>query len=588
MGVFVFLAIKTLTNMTTVNTIAKDIMNGFFTGRRTEAAQENRLFYDGDHLQKEYDYRGWIGERPRLGSSYGDYMSRVEEAFVSRNVIKEGADRHDAGILGREPLWRFLSKTTQSKDLTEPQQKLVKEAEDALTEWYNERNILGIFQQSDITAILEGKAIIRPYIKAKAVDKKNGKLKKQISLADALKLLRFEVITADKGGVFEDDETFEDFGVYAYEDKDGNKKAEITYLDDEGKTRLRKIDARDISDFVPNNFPTSLGKYISEADLNKFKPNEMAMELGGRLFMYEVDRVPLISEQVRQLSKSLNLTLTMMMRNINVAGARTTTVSNAKKPTETTTYTDAQGNPTRETKEVPVKRGVGTTLFLNGLPVYSEDGKSIVGYTSPNINVQDPVSVENFIKSLIEFYEAILTELNQLHVSISGDATASGRSRQEARAEFEKSLVKTKTLIDALGRWLIEVALRFAAFLCGRPEFLEFRCDFNSIVDAGIPSAEERAANREDYKEGVICKETLQSRNGVDVTDAENAKISADPESELNRLDKALDVINKGVMVFTMEEQRRILYPHKTDAEITADLVKLAQENPAIQGGLGV
>ena len=573
--------------MATIKTIADEIKNGFFSGRRTNAAEENSLFYDGDHLQKEYDFRGWIGERPRLGSAYYDYMSRVEEAFVSRNVIKEGTERHNNGILGSEPLWRFILRNAQAEP-TEAQAKLIREAEDALTSWYNDRNVLGTLQKSDIVALLEGKAIIRPYLLTRARDKKDGKLLKQKSLTDALKLLRFEVLTADKAGVFEDEETHEDFGVYAYEDKNGNKKAEITYIDAENKTRVRKVDERDISEFAPNNFPTSLNKYISDEELNKFKPSEMAMDLGGRLFMYEIDRLPLISEQVRQLQKTLNLNYTMMMRNINLAGSRSTTISNAKKPTEKITKTDATGTQIKEEKEVPVKRGVGTTLFLNGLPVYSEDGKSITGYTSPNINVTEPVSVENFIKSAVEFYEAILTELNQLHVSISGDATASGRSRQEARAEFEKSLIKTKTLIDALGRWLLEVALRFAAFLCGRTEFADFRCDFNSIVDAGVPTAEERTANREDYKAGVISLETLRSRNGVEDTDAEAAKIKSEPESELNRLSLALDVINKGTMVFTLEEQRRILYPEKTDAEIKADLAKLATENPALAGGAGV
>lgn len=569
--------------MATIKTIVEEIKNGFFSGRRKEAAIENSLFYDGDHLQKEFDFRGWIGERPRLGSAYHDYMSRVEEAFVSRNVIKEGAERHNNGILGREPLWRFILQNAQSEP-TEAQAKLIREAEDALTVWYNDRNILGTFQKGDITALLEGKAIIRPYLLTRARDKKDGKLLKQKTLADALKLLRFEVLGADKAGVFEDEETREDFGVYAYEDKSGNKKAEITYIDAAGKTRVRKVDERDISEFAPNTFPTSLNKYISTEELNKFKPSEMAFDLGGRLFLYEIDRLPLISEQVRQLQKTLNLNYTMMMRNINLAGSRSTTISNAKKPTEKTIKTDATGTQIREEREVAVKRGVGTTLFLNGLPVYSEDGKTITGYTSPNINVTEPVSVENFIRSAVEFYEAILTELNQLHVSISGDATASGRSRQEARAEFEKSLIKTKTLIDALGRWLMEVALRFAAFLCGRDEFADFRCDFNSIVDAGVPTAEERNANREDYKAGVISLETLRSRNGVEDTDAEAAKLKTEPESELNRLNLALDVINKGSMVFTLEEQRRILYPDKTETEIKADLTKLAQENPALAG----
>lgn len=514
---------------------------GLFSERRTAAARENAAFYAGDHLQKSNDYGGYIGERPAADATYGDFMARVEKGFISANKVKEFCDRHTNGVLGREPLWRNVFPSVAKDKLTDAQKAIMAEADAALVEMWNSREFLLFMQNVAATALLEEKCAVRPFILPKSRDK-NGALLKQKSLTDALKLLRFEVVTSDKGGVFEDEDTFEEFGLYAFEDvKTKTKRAEITYVDQSGITQLKIIDHRDVSEVKQIFRTASGGNYISKAETFGAQTYSLG-DLKGRLFLYEFKREMFITEQVRQLQKCLNLDLTMMMRNINLAGFRQKTITNAQKPQVSVRMTDAEGAVQTIKQDVPLRAGLLSTPFLNGLPIYGKDAQQnqvIVGYTNPNINIADPVSVDTFVESLKTFYEMMLAEVYQLHVAIAGDAMASGKSRQEARAEFEKSLMKTKVALDALGRWLIEVSLFFAANLCERREFLDLRCDFGAIVDAGTPDAGERQQNVTEWQAGAISRETMLSRNGVEDTDVETLKISSDDGYQFNLLARA-------------------------------------------------
>lgn len=123
--------------------------------------------------------------------------------------------------------------------------------------------------------------------------------------------------------------------------------------------------------------------------------------------------------------------------------------------------------------------------------------------------------------------------------------------------------------------------------MCGREiEFAEFRCDFDSIVDAGMSDVEEREANIEDYINGVISLETLRSRNGVEDPDAERSQIESKPAYEINLLDKTLDVLNKanGKLPLKLQIQIlvKILGKEEKDVEmISEDLAK--EESAAVK-----
>lgn len=503
-----------------------------FSNRRPAGAIANSLFDKGDHYQKS---KGYIGAKPLAGTAgYSQTMAQIEAGFVSENVIKEVVDRHISGVLGREPLWGFLPfdapspeaekrrsrfsklfnivRTTIQKATGSSEDKLAQEADEALTSaWWNTKKVRKTVKKAVRTALLEERVVIRFFFPNGLIAANGGQIPIQRDLANALTIPQLDVLTADKAGVFVDDDTQQEFGVHIY--KVGEESAaSLTYVEN--------------------------GLTILKIMVDKQADQLYSFELGGRLLMYEIQRDALITEQIRSLQKSLNLTRTMMVRNINLAGSLERTIMNAERPTVKTRITDPTeaAGYREEIKESDYHVGSGATMFLTGMLVRNDSGE-IINRANPNISFRDPVETDTFINTRDDLYAAMLSGSFQRFALISGDATAAGRSRVEARAEFASSLGDSKDPIDDLGRWLLETELRLGALICNRTkDFLPLRCDFNAIVETGPITPEERKANRADVAVGLLSKETAMSENGIDDTDAELARIQEDPPKPIQNL----------------------------------------------------
>lgn len=497
-------------------------------GRRSKCGADYRKFFDGDHWQGG---AGFIGEKPpKDAKGYADTMAQIEAGFQPENVVAEVVGRHRDGVLGREPTWDFIpagrvQPRVRARTLLRARRQtarppeggapspapavdpralaLMEEADPALVEWWDEQELLLTLQEACETVLLEEKAVLRFYITGERGE--GDSMAGAGSLAEAFALLRVEVVTPDKGGVFTDPDTGKRYTVFHYE-KDSQKFVELSYLDAEGNTVLRVLD--------------SGGNVVSEA-----KP---PYRLGGRLLMCEVKRKPIITEPVIRNQKALNLSNTMMQRNINMAGSRERYFFNTQRPGRYVPDPTAPGG--ERFVEEALKLGPGRSIFPPGIEIRDEKTNELKGYANPNLQVLEPVEVDSFTGTRDHFYAAILGQCWQRHALISGDATASGRSREQARAEFEKSLSKTKTSFDAAGRWLLETALRLAADLAGRAgDFEALRAEFNTIVDAGPIDPEDRAADRADVEGGLMSDETYMVRRGDEDPDAERARIESQP-----------------------------------------------------------
>lgn len=512
-----------------------DDAKALFNERRPAGAIANTEFYLGNHWQ---DNRGWIGAKPLVGvNGFSQTMLQIKEGFVSENVIAEAIERHLAGVLGREPLWGFIPQKTVPQSAlrrrrrfaklfrlltsdTEEQAKAdpkAQEADEALTIWWNEGRPREQLREALTTTLNEDRVLLRFFVPDGLRDE-SGNVPVQKDLASALSLLHLDVIRSDKGGVFVDENTQREFGVYVTE-VDGKAIAEITYVDELGRTILTVLTEDGTSDPFP-------------------------YDLQGRLWMYELRRKALITEQIRSGQRSLNLALTMMMRNVNLAGSLERTVMNAERPKTTVKVADETqpGGVREETRNADYFSGPGATMFLTGMLIRNDAG-DIIGRANPNISFRDPVKIDTFTGSRDQFYASILGQCQQRHVLISGDATASGKSREQARAEFRGSLQLTKDSLDDAGRWMLETALRLAAQFCDRTsEFAHLRNDFNTIVEDGPIDSSERQENRADVKEGLMSKETAMSKNGQDDTDAELVRIA---EEKGSTSDPVIDLTNK-------------------------------------------
>lgn len=501
-----------------------EVASGLFTNRRSAGALANTKFYESDHWQNG---DGWIGAKPLITHGFNQTMNQIKEGFVSENVIREVVDRHVGGILGREPLWGFIPQKTVSQSAQTRRRRFSKlfglifggapetkvpgakvldrfaqEADEALTVWWDQAKPRKKLKEALATCLNEEKVLLRLFVPRGLYA--NRTIPVQRSLADALNLLHIDVITSDKGGVFIDSYTQKPFGLYVYQ-IDNAKCVELSYVNEVGQT-IHQI-LSDKPELVVEPIP---------------------YDLQGRLWMYEVNRPALITEQIRSSQKALNLALTMMMRNVNLAGNLERVIINAERPKRKIRVPDSnQATGYREeTVDSEWLTGPGVSNLLSGLLIRDNDGK-IIGRANPNISYRDPVKIDTFTGTRAECRESIVGQAQQLHIMISGDSTVSGRSREQARAEYRGSLQDSKEPLDDAGRSLLEGALRIAAQFCNRVnDFAGLRCDFDARIEDGPVSPEERSANREDVKARLLSPESAMSRNGVEDTDAELARIA--------------------------------------------------------------
>jgi len=482
--------------------------------RLTPTMVTARLFYEDDHWQKG---KGLVIKKP-TGTGAAEILRQMKEGFASQNKTSEVVDRRTNGILGREPLWKLIPKT--QNETTAGQQKSIDEMTAALVKWWNERKMLEILRESHTNAALERRAELRPYVPR--AFKVEGRVKQKASLAEALELLHFENVSPEDAGVFLEENSLKPFSLFKTI-RDEITQIDFSFVDADGITHFKTFTESEFEKFVQNNFSTSLAKYIVTQTGAK-QTSEYSIDLGGKLMLYEVDLGrAMIGESFQSKQKQLNLNLTMKGRNSYTAGFRERHFLNADEPDE-------------------LNLGAGSATYHQGTPVMDSNG-NVIGIAEPSVTIVDPVDPASFIKAEDSLDNQMLAEVDQRHIGMSDDATASGRSRAEARAEFRASLLESKAPIDAEGRYIIEFAMMFAAALTGRTsEFEVFRCDFDSIVNAGVPSAEEMQANRDAYKAGEISLETLRSRNGVEDSDSENVKVKSEEGYELNQLKNALEI----------------------------------------------
>lgn len=469
--------------------------------------------YFGDHWLDDW---GFIGQLPPASLPGAASMKAdIQKGFVADNVIKEVVKTHVGGILGREPSWSFLP-TEGERD------QFSKETGETLTRWWNDRKALKDLQDATRILVCEGTVVRRLFFpRGRLTD---GGISAS-SLIDALDFIYFQTGYADQGGVFTDPETMLDIGVFLFDEVNERnevttKCAELSFLDENGDTVCKVVKDK--------GTPIAYGPY----------------PLGGRLTIYEMTRDPLITEQIQSNQRALNLAHTQMIRNVNLAGNRQETITNAQPPLPKTDKTTITSDAVKADGRFPgtYKRGAGAVNFLMGVPIRDEDG-NIVGYTNPGINISDPVSVECFKETIAQEKEAIYAQAHQRHVLIVDKADTSGRAREVARREYERSLKESKTELDACGRWQLETTLRLAAFVISESSrYLPLRADFNTLIDAGAPDPEMQLSAMQMRQPGgmknlpLISDETARALAGVEDNGAEVARIEKElkqPEAPL-------------------------------------------------------
>lgn len=468
---------------------------------------------------------GWTGPNPTdldTGSPR-DFLNLIEREFVSRNVLNEVITRHRDGVLGREPTWKFTREAGQAR--------LVKEAEEALTSWWDDSGIPGILQAAVRTLLFASerttakdapqpaRSPLRLHIKARSIGA-DGRVPRRSTLAEALADIGLHAAAPYAAGVLRNLDGDPIATHYTYADTDDQHRVEIT-----GIAR----DLREAGFKVPPGYPD--GHTVVLVTTRDFTPVEdAAYDLGGRLLMHELEREPLITSSAISQQKLINKAFTMMSHNMNVAGFTERTFLNAQMPGH---WVDEHGE--RASAEHggvrfipdPLHVGAGASNFIAGLPSVGDDG--ITRYATPSLLYRDPVPPGAFVDTIAAAKLAVLEEAKQLHVALSGDGVASGASRIQAANDFVGSLEMTAVEVNRAVRWALETALSLASVLMGSPRKYDgLRPVAEARLSAVQPTSEDVEATINKRNAGLVSRETAMSEVGVEDVDAEVAKIESE------------------------------------------------------------
>jgi hypothetical protein len=467
----------------------------------------NRAYYDGEHWQNGL---GWIGPHPAPGEQgAGEAWAEIARAFTSENIIKEIVDRRMGGVIGREPMWRLVPiNPNEDGEPTDEDQALIDEAHNLLTPWWDERGCHEVLQQFVATMLYGERSALRMFIppgltQPITIDGRAAgrglPVFRPADAAAALELLHVAALEPNVATVYTNPDTMRPAGVYLY--KVGEQdRAELSYIDAGGMTAIRQIGGSSLA--AP----------------------PVPLALGGRLPMFEAVHRRFITTQLLQIQRAVNLALTMLPHNIVAGGFLEMIVLGGQTPGHWEPDTDNPG----KRKWIPheLVRGASMTQWISPMEL-GEDNEGKTAISSPSAVFRPIAPLTPLIEGRDALHERALTAANQIHVLMSKDGNASGRSHANARSEFKTTLGSPRARTQRGGRWMIEGALVWLELLTNQPGrwTTKLRCDFQTMLDVGPIGADERAQDLAEVEAGVLSEETARERGGVEDDAAEVTRI---------------------------------------------------------------
>lgn len=554
-----------------------------------------RAMLDGDMWLGGF---GWIGPRPQpTEEGATQTLQLLHQGFISENALAEVIDRHVAGVLGREPQWGLSVRRhiDNDEEPTPDEQTTIGEAEALITEWWDARKVHKFMITAVRTLLYARRSVVRLYVPRGKVasenvpDPQNPNRMKTVKViprvADVPAGLAFvwpDAPLPELSTVSEDPDTKESIGVVLYRagqnvmGTGGDREiAELTYLAE------------------PNagGKPLTIIRQTSSGQTD----GTIRLDFGGRLSMYEMTRAPFITTQMIQLQRALNLALTALPKNVIQAGWLERVIANAQMPGKWVSDANAAGGK----KWVADKHitGGGATTYLRGLK-QEDQGTGAVSYATPTVNWREPSPVQPTVDAQEALYRGILREAKQEHTLMSQDIKASGKSREQARSDFEMTLRPTAAEVNALGRWLIETALAMAeafSFQFGKYTGT-LRATFDCQIDTGPITDLERAAIDGSVTAGTLSRETAMSLEGIADPAAEIARINAQPGADLEIVTKqlaaiaaaataGLDIEGAAIAVGMDPKIAKKLVPKFTDGEVDANGKPIPAVDPSSPPG---
>ena len=525
-------------------------------------SETNRQLYGGDHW---LEGDGWTGPRPDEGvTGESTVMEAIERAFVSKNIVREVADRHTTGVVGREPSWAFTTSRVDKDGigtaaLSSQDDGRINEISQALTVWWDEKGLHDIFGQIVLTALLGHKAPLRFYIPPGLVTANGRLIDRPRTLEEALQYVFLHAPSPSQASVLIDPKTMRKGAVYVWQDAQDASRPVVGGV----RSSVSDWHAEVVSLAGVGQDAITTIKEVTDTGVQSTQQTARLF-LGGRLTVNELRLPVMITEQVRKLQYMVNQSFTMAQQNSVLAGFLERTVLNGQMPGH---EVEDETRPGRKRwVPDPLYVGAGAANFIAGFPIQDQGGNT-TGYTSPSMVYGQPVTPKTFEETVRMAYKAILEEVQQVHYLLAAENYLSGDSRRQARADFDASLRRTAGRVNIVGRWVIETAVYMAHNLmqADRRQLTTIRGTFTTRVDPGPATSEGIRSAIELFDSGNLDQVTTMEWSGVD-----------DPDMVIKRIeeDRARGVMPQGVAALRLKASEQASAESNAQASATGQQAK--------------
>lgn len=494
------------------------------TGLEDVAA--NRKFVKGDDWQ---DGSGWVGPQFTGASKLSrELKDAIAREFTSKSSVKSVVRRHRRGVIGRVPNWQISSRSAPSEpdaEIPKETTDLIAEAQKILNEFWKNSRVHRTLKEAVTDYLAAERSLLRLFFV------QNGESEREVAktVEDAAKMIHLFKEEPDAGCIIWNKETLKKASLFRYT-REENVVIEMCYIDDDGDTIFKTFSKDDTETFTDSQFPTSLGKYNDGRKADQ-ETDSIPLPLNGQLLVFELNGESFITPAMKSQQKLVNKAYTMLSHNLDVSGFRERVYLNAMPPGEIEIDPVTQKKTFKPNPE-GIEVGAGKLSYTQGVPITEREGDKIKNtLTNPGVFESDPIPVTTYIETAAAGSEAILEEADQKHIAISGDATASGESRIQARDEYQGSLEDSKSELDDTMSGCFEAVLALVAYLMGSPDrYIDLQVTFNAILNPGPVSADQRRVTMEEAEKRFRSRESAMDGIGITDPDAMKSKIKEEEE----------------------------------------------------------
>lgn len=484
-----------------------DYLNGYQLG-----PQRPMAFLDGAGKltlpDASTDISYWTGDLlPEKNPGYANQVKAIRRSFTFRNVLLEGLELLADGIGADEADWSFVL-TRPLKDGEKPneaEQALIEELEAVVTTWWDDRDLPSLIQQCVVLALAHKHQPLRPRLPARFRDAQGRLIKRPPERSlDPLWLVLTDVGDA---GIYQDPDTMERHAVTRIWTADQTLATEweISSLDEKNRTVIRTV-AED-------------GAVTPSAPL----------PLGGLLWLLDL-RMPrgMVTPDALTQQDARNVASTALNRNTRHAVFEKTIMIGLDPPLGEDGKPVPMNGPGSESwlapSEIVEVEDTGKTGD-DGRPLQITRTRLYPGASVTKLDPAEPKAIQAAIDQATADLYGIL---RQQFMLISGDATASGRSRETSTGPYLRAVARCATAVEAFIRDILTLAMRVSAIVQGNPgKYDGLRPNVTVRQKIFEPSADTLRVWLELRKEGVISTQTMRSTAGI-----------ADPDAEQQLIDK--------------------------------------------------